>query len=402
MYRFFLPIITLFISFVGLSQTAKDPQLFWEIKSPKGKVSYVYGTYHGNDRKLFNLPDSLYTALKATKMLVVETDIHSITRDLEVRSSAMSMNFDVYGLPYTMSKQPSETLYGNEDGMPHFLDMYLLNLAQLNGIPYTVLESMETQMFLAKGTNFVEQEDSVALDQVLLESTLEGLYVNGDIAGIDRILRKYYSEGLYNRTIIQRNLAMADCIDSLLNKQSAVVLVGAAHLGGQNGVIRLLKSKGWKVRVVSSTSTSDAADKLELRSKKTLEVVNEELAFHSEWPGVPNEMEREGLLGFYYYKELGQGNAYSIELIDRANYESLQDLAKDYIFSPGDAKIIRYETDDGYEYFEGVSDSYPEGYAWVRVIAGDNAFAVLKAYGGNKFMNSNRPQKFFNSCWFIH
>lgn len=402
MFRLILPIFFIFVSFVTWSQAAKDPQLFWEVKSPNGKLSYLYGTYHSNDRKFFQLPDSLYTVLKSTELLVVETDMHSITRDLEVRSSAIAMNFDTHGLPYTMSRVASETIYGNEDGMPHFLDMYLLNLAQLNGLPYAVLESMETQMFLALGASMLRERDSISLDPVLLESTLEGLYTNGDIQGIDRILRKYYSQGLYKRTIVDRNIAMADRLDTLISQQSGVVLVGAAHLGGQQGLLKILKSRGWQTRVVSAVSTDTYPDKMSLRAKKLFEVNNEELAFHSEWPGVPTEMERDGLLGFYYYKELGQGNSYSVELIDRSNYGTLLDVAKDYILTPGDAKIIRYETDDGFVYYEGVSDSYPEGLAWVRVISGEKAFAVIKAYGGNKFMNSDRPQKFFNNCWFIH
>ena len=401
MKSFIAPFLISLLSLPIFSQVAKDPQLFWEVKSPKGSVSYIYGTFHSNDRKLFNLPDSLYTVIQKTGLMVVEVDMHSITRDLEVRTSAIGLNFDTHGKAYTGNSTASETIYGNEDGMPHFLDMYLLNLAQLNGIPFTTLEPMETQMQLSRGVPGLDQQDSVYLDAVLLESTLEGLYVNGDIQGIDRILRKYYSQGLYNKSIVERNNAMVERFDTLLNKQNAVVLIGAAHLGGQFGILKQLREKGWKVRAVSPVVSDNHPDKMALRSVRSLEVNDEVFAFHSTWPGVPNEQAREGLLNYYYYKELGQGNSYSIELIDKANYAELIDVAKDYILTPGDAKIIRYVTDDGYVYYEGVTDSYPEGLAWVRVIAGEQAYAVIKAYGGNKFMNSDRPQKFFNNCWFI-
>lgn len=392
-------IVFFFVHFLASAQVAKDPQLFWEIKSPKGVKSYLFGTFHSNDRRVFNLPDSLYTVLRNTDMLVMETDIYSIVRDLEVRSSAFSLRFDTYGLPYSSSNLAGETAYGTEDGMPHFLDMYLLNLAQLNGKDYSTLEAMETQLKLSKSN--IAEPDSVFLDAVLLESTLEGLYINGDISGIDKILRKYYSQGLYHKMIISRNEAMTLRIDTLLSKSSGLVLVGAAHLGGNFGILKLLKDKGWKVKLVSSVSTENSVDKLALRSVKYFVVEDEDLSFHTEWPGVPIEMARDGSINYYFFKELGQGNAYSVELVEKDNYESIEDVANDFILSPGDAKVIKYITDDGYTYYEGVSDSYPEGYSWVRIVEGPNSFAVLKAYGGNKFMNSNRPRKFFNGCWFM-
>ncbi len=385
--------------FGGFAQVAKDPQLFWEITSPKGKKSYIYGTFHSNDKKVFNLPDSLYTVLKNTELLVVETDMFAIVKDLEVRSTAFSMRFDTHGLPYSSTNEAGETVYGTEDGMPHFLDMYLLNLAQLNGIEYTTLEAMETQIKLTK-TN-VAEPDSIYMDEVLMSSTLEGLYINGDIAGIDKLLRKYYSNSLYQRTIVDRNLAMTNRIDTLLQNTRGVVLVGSAHLGGSFGVLKFLKDAHWKVRLVSAVVTDKAEDKQTMRKQKVFVLEEEELQFHSEWAGAPIEMDREGALNYYFFKELGQGNVYSVELIEKESYPSLEDVVNDYMLSPGDAKTLRYLTDDGYVYFEGISDSYPEGYAWVRIIEGQNAYAVLKAFGGNKFMNSDRPRKFFNGCWFM-
>ncbi|MEY3438098.1 MAG: hypothetical protein RL265_683, partial [Bacteroidota bacterium] len=43
---------------------------------------------------------------------------------------------------------------------------------------------------------------------------------------------------------------------------------------------------------------------------------------------------------------------------------------------------------------------YTEGIHWVRVIQNDKYLLILKAYGGNKFMHSNRPNVFFSKIWF--
>ena len=56
--------------------------------------------------------------------------------------------------------------------------------------------------------------------------------------------------------------------------------------------------------------------------------------------------------------------------------------------------------DDGTILCEGISDTYPEGLNWIRIIFNENYFAVLKTYGGNKFMHSDRPKKFFSDVWF--
>ncbi len=56
--------------------------------------------------------------------------------------------------------------------------------------------------------------------------------------------------------------------------------------------------------------------------------------------------------------------------------------------------------DDGYEVYEGLSDTYPEGLHWVRLVQSDTHLLIIKAYGGNKFMNSNRPRTFFSKVGF--
>jgi len=35
----------------------------------------------------------------------------------------------------------------------------------------------------------------------------------------------------------------------------------------------------------------------------------------------------------------------------------------------------------------------------VRVVMSEDYFGIIKAYGGNKFMNSNRAERFFNKVW---
>ena len=50
-----------------------------------------------------------------------------------------------------------------------------------------------------------------------------------------------------------RNYVMLDGIDTLCKKQGLFIAVGAAHLAGPNGLIQLLRDKGYKVRQVAAS-----------------------------------------------------------------------------------------------------------------------------------------------------
>jgi hypothetical protein len=53
--------------------------------------------------------------------------------------------------------------------------------------------------------------------------------------------------------------------------------------------------------------------------------------------------------------------------------------------------------DDGTEFTQGLSDAYPEGLKWTRILINETYVLVASCSGGNKFMNSDRPRRFFNN-----
>jgi len=52
--------------------------------------------------------------------------------------------------------------------------------------------------------------------------------------------------------IDDRNFIMADRIAKMTSQQTAFVAVGAGHLGGKKGVLRLLKLKDIKLKPIST------------------------------------------------------------------------------------------------------------------------------------------------------
>lgn len=99
----------------------------------------------------------------------------------------------------------------------------------------------------------------------------------------------------------------------------------------------------------------------------------------------------------FTYKELGQGNTYEIKYIARDTSLSLLEYSEIYIASPPQSPYIMGYLDDGTEFTQGLSDVYPEGLVWTRLLINETHAVVARCYGGNKFMNSDRPNKFFNN-----
>jgi hypothetical protein len=97
---------------------------------------------------------------------------------------------------------------------------------------------------------------------------------------------------------------------------------------------------------------------------------------------------------------LGQGNTYEISIIPLDTNLTPEEIASIYIANPSNTNTREVLLDDGRVIYEGLSNNYPEGLNYVQIQFSSNYFAVIKAYGGNKFMHSNRPNQFFQRVWF--
>jgi uncharacterized protein YbaP (TraB family) len=397
-------IFTLLIPFSLFSQQIKpENKLLWEVtKKGSKKKSYLYGSYHTNDKRVFQFSDSVYTALNNVEIIAVETDLYALFKELDTRREEVKLNFDNAGGAYTSSKKSTVTAYGNEDGMPQFLDMFFIQYALLAQKDYTGLEPLEDQLKLTEGPMDFSGIGYADRFLNLTEKTLK-VYLDGDIDAVERLLRLSlkWDPNFYTNLIVKRNQTMANSLDSLLKTKSVFAVVGAGHLSGTTGIISLLREKGYNLRpVLASYSEKATTDKKAVLSKRDYLFFDSITQLRATFPGRPFEIDKDDVTLNLIYRELGQGNTYMIEVFEQQEGQTLESVAFDYIQSPGDSKMVEGTLDFGTPYIEGISDSYPEGLSWVRVLETDGYFAVLKAYGGNKFMNSKRAQNFFNKVWF--
>lgn len=399
-------IIVFFLLFMfSLFQNAfgQKNQLLWEV-SIKGKKekSYIYGSFHSNDKRVFKLSDTVYYALNQAKTIVLETDIFSMFKDMDTRVQDFKILYDNQGNPYTGSNKASTTSYGNEDGMPQFLDAFFQEYAYNSNKKFFPLEKVEEQLNLLKGYNLDRYSNIDFQSLVVSQENMIQVYLNGDIEKLDQLMKVNLSiyKGLYDKMIVNRNILMANHLDSLLRKETIFCAVGAGHLAGQKGIIELLKAKGYRLRVVNqSFSEVPTVAKQEVKSKNQYIYENDTLGLIINFAGKPVETKTfDGNLKLIY-REFGQGNTYSVEIVPIDPEFSFKEQAELYIASPNEAKVKRIILDDDSEIYEGISDTYLEGLHWVRVMQNDQYLFIIKASGGNKFMNSNRPKTFFSKVY---
>lgn len=404
MYRLFFACLFCFSWALELraQNLVTNHQLLWQITG-KGlrKPSYLFGSYHSNDARVFKLSDSTFSALLSVDAVVLEADIYQLFISEDMRLGEAILKFDANGKPYTSSNKASETKYGTEDGRPQFLDLYFQQMAYNMGKGFYPLETIEDQI---EALDFVYERTNAQKSLEQLKFTQDDLlnaYLRGDIEHVKTLIENHmnHSKAAYDRLIVKRNLTMANGIDTLCRKQSVFVAVGAGHLAGEEGIIQLLRKKGYQVRQVAASYSdpkSDAEKKLQQYNSYTYQSKNR--GFRAVFGGKPL---LDTNVAYYrlIYQEMGQGNSYIIEIEDLQDTD-LASYAADVINTPEKSTVSKLMHQGKYEAFEGVGYEYAAGLSWKRVFIVNGKLVKLICYGGNKFMNSNRPKNFFDKVLF--
>lgn len=397
-----LSVIFLFCFGLQAQNLVTNHQLLWQI-SGKGlkKPSYLFGSYHSNDPRVFHMSDSTYSALYQAEAIVLETDIYQLFLDYDMRTKEVSLKFDSNGKPFTSSNKATETRYGSEDGRPQFLDLYFQQIAYNSGKKFYPLEKIEDQL---EALEFVYDRSNAqkSLEQLkIVQDNMMTAYLRGDIDYLRNLIQHEMNESKasFERLIIKRNYVMADGIDSLAKKNSLFIAIGAGHLAGDEGVIQLLRKKGFQVRQVAATYSDQ---KSEFEKKITqfyhYDYHNPKLKFKAIFGGKP-VLDTNATYFRLMYQEMGQGNTFIIEVEELLDTK-LKDYASDVINSPDNSSISEIMHQGAIPAYEGIGYEFGAGLCWKRVFAVDGKLVKLICYGGNKFMNSNRPKNFFEKVIF--
>ncbi len=264
----------------------------WEVQGPKAR-HYVLGSVHLLPAAAHPLPAALDAAYDSTRLLVVETDLDALaTPDVQGRMLGMAREDRPGGLEGRVGKRLYAKLQkrAKQLGMPtpvcadlrawfcalalelyplqqaqfnsaYGVDAHYFNLAREDGRPLASLETPEFQIAL-----FAQMPDAQArqmlaatLDEATYESQspeeLFRMWRTGDTGALDemaRDLRRRYPE-LHARLLADRNRAwVAPLAGHLRQDVPALIIVGAAHLPGADGLLALLKAQGFEAKPVTA------------------------------------------------------------------------------------------------------------------------------------------------------
>jgi len=148
------------------------------------------------------------------------------------------------------------TKSGMEAGLG--IDKYFLDKAVQVKKKVVEAESAEWQIKLLSGFPDEVQEKYMAsaLEEGGVEKVkrLQDVWMSGDAAGLDALIHEKSStpDAITRGMLEDRNPHMADVAEQhLKGKEIAFMVVGAAHMVGAEGVVKLLEKRGYKVEQVA-------------------------------------------------------------------------------------------------------------------------------------------------------
>lgn len=256
--------------------------------------NYVVGTMHMGNAHIKDLSDKVISAYKEMDALAVEVDTIGYTLDINkylisngntidtLVSENLNKKLEDFSskhtfFPYEQYKSfklglitdlLASALYMELGYMTEGVDRYFLNLAHNENKEIISIETIESQeAFLDAYSDelymyMIEDTIDTYEEQKELIKKLYDAYLAGDAKKIKEVVNseeefddekvsdklkselEAYQKALYD----DRNIVMASAIESYLKDDKNVfVAVGAAHVVSDNGIVELLKEKGYKI-----------------------------------------------------------------------------------------------------------------------------------------------------------
>ena len=267
---------------------AGGKDFLWKVQS-KTTTAYLLGSIHFMKKDIYPLDRRIEDAFDESAVLAVEANINDVSKldmqalmqkafyppddTLEKHISMETYErarkeFGAFGIPaWLINKQKPWFLALTLESMelvklgfdPDYgVDVHFLSEAS-GKKKIKELESVDYQINLLSGFSDGEQE-------AFLLSTLGGLssykkeadklldaWISGDAGGMESILRESITEdkqtaSVFDKLLYERNRNMVSKIEGYLKTgETHFVVVGAAHLLGEKGIINLLRQKGYQV-----------------------------------------------------------------------------------------------------------------------------------------------------------
>jgi len=275
------------LALVAIAHAAEAKTFAWKATKGSGVV-YLIGSIHVLTPDFYPLNPALEAAFKDADLLVEEVDMAEMldpTAQLRVLSRGMlpaDQSLDKLLSPATLALVRKVTGDLGAAGQPLMrfkpwmlaialqglelqkagydpelgLDKHFYDQAKSAGKSVQGLETADYQISVFDSMTMAEQERMLAQTLKELETELASVgklaeaWKSGDVPTVERIMQAELKAEpqMYQRLLVDRNKAWLPKIEALFSRSGhALVVVGAAHLVGADGVIAMLKAKGYTV-----------------------------------------------------------------------------------------------------------------------------------------------------------
>ena len=272
----------LILLFATFHASGLDAQLLWKVtKDNDEKPSYLFGTIHIVPEKQFVVWPVVDSAFHASSTLVMEMDLEMSASEMLQAAKQMSLpesktleayipkekferirtycidslawkkrKFNRYSRmkPFFFSSLVLSAQLGKVKGY----EQYFSSQAKRKKIPVLGLETLQQQMEALDAISIEEQ--AVALDESIVSGRAEydnmlKVYLNRDLETLGKQMAENdeMMDGFSAELLTKRNKNWVPLLQKWMSEEPIFVAVGAGHLPGEDGLINLLKSEGYRV-----------------------------------------------------------------------------------------------------------------------------------------------------------
>ncbi|TXI45137.1 MAG: TraB/GumN family protein [Methylophilus sp.] len=264
---------------LGQPLSAAEKSLFWQLESPGGQVSYLFGTMHTDDNRVTEFAPAVVQSLKQVDVFMLEVAEAPPASLLQLPQGNLQQYLSDAELDKVSSLADMHVM-----PMDHVLKMKPWLLAVIFDLPKPQTPFAQDFLLKAKAEELDKQVlglespqehfgvmDSMTMDEQLLmlravlkrsqkqkEGDFEKLikaYQAGDAEQVanmdDAMTRGILPAALWQRMRVklldERNVLMATRSIDQARQHRVFIAVGAAHLAGQNGLLQAFKQAGFKL-----------------------------------------------------------------------------------------------------------------------------------------------------------
>ncbi len=267
--------------------SAAEPKgLLWKIERDGANPSFLLGTMHSEDARVLKVAPEVQRVFDASRSFTMEVvlDAQAITATAQAmmfsdeRTLKTVLGNDLYNKIVPLMAQHNVPEIGLSHFKPWaifmtlsmppaktgvFLDAALYAAALEQKKALHGLETVQEQLNIFERMTLDEQSQLVAdavkhagdLGAVFEE--MIGIYLKRDLPGLQALNDKYtvsddskLEQKLMEELIDKRNLRMLERMAPRLQEGQAFIAVGALHLPGERGLLRLLEKQGYRVSAV--------------------------------------------------------------------------------------------------------------------------------------------------------